>query len=101
MHDATHRTLERWLSAATAWLRLAAALQVGAAGEQVIVDAQGRVLHSHDGLKPHYHEPIYSPGEFRNRPRPLPRTDFNKRSFTIGIGGPVGTGCVRCTHTAR
>jgi len=84
-------------------------VQVGAAGEQVIVDAQGRVLHSHDGLKPHFHEPIYSPGEFRNRPRPLPRTDFHKRSFTIGIGGPVGTGCVRepphrslvrCLHTS-
>lgn len=54
--------------------------------------ADGKVLHSHDGLKPHWHEPIYSPGEFRNRPKPLMRKDFAKRSFTIGIGGPVGTG---------
>mmetsp|Transcript_37317 Transcript_37317/g.81279 ORF Transcript_37317/g.81279 Transcript_37317/m.81279 type:complete len:275 (-) Transcript_37317:434-1258(-) len=59
---------------------------------QTIVTADGKVLHSHDGLKPHYHEPLYSPGEFKNRPKPLMRKDFAKRSFTIGIGGPVGTG---------
>eukprot|EP00959_Pyramimonas_sp_CCMP1952_P047551 992521-Pyramimonas_sp.AAC.1 len=61
-------------------------------GIQTIVTADGKVLHSHDGLKPHFHEPIYSPGEFRNRAKPLMRKDFAKRSFTIGIGGPVGTG---------
>jgi urease accessory protein len=50
------------------------------------------VLHSHDGLAPHYHEPIPSPGEFGARAPPL-RRDYSRRSFTVGIGGPVGTGC--------
>lgn len=51
-----------------------------------------RRLHSHDGLAPHAHEFIPSPGDFKARAMPLDR-DYNKRSFTIGIGGPVGTGC--------
>ncbi|GFP94920.1 urease accessory protein g [Phtheirospermum japonicum] len=52
----------------------------------------GRVYHSHDGLAPHSHEPIYSPGYFSSRAPPLVDRDFNERAFTIGIGGPVGTG---------
>ena len=56
-----------------------------------IVDAQGRVLHSHDGLKPHYHAPIPSAGEFGERAMPLARS-YTRRAFTVGIGGPVGTG---------
>ena len=52
----------------------------------------GRVLHSHDGLKPHSHDPIPSPGHFeRRRPR-KERGDYDERAFTVGIGGPVGTG---------
>ena len=52
----------------------------------------GRTLHSHDGLKPHSHDPIPSPGHFaRRRPR-KERSDYDERSFTVGIGGPVGTG---------
>ena len=47
--------------------------------------------HSHDGLRPHTHEPIPSPGDFNARAPPL-RRDFSHRSFTVGIGGPVGTG---------
>ena len=51
----------------------------------------GRTLHSHDGLKPHSHDPIPSPGHFaRRRPR-KERSDYDERSFTVGIGGPVGT----------
>lgn len=64
------------------------------AGGRTVVelyDANGRRLHSHDGLAPHYHEPIPSPGEFSARPQPLQR-DYTQRSFTVGIGGPVGTG---------
>jgi urease accessory protein len=49
------------------------------------------VVHSHDGLRPHSHEPIPSPGEFAARAPPL-RRDYSARSFTVGIGGPVGTG---------
>jgi urease accessory protein len=62
------------------------------------LDAGGDGDHGGHG---HSHAPLHSPGEFRHRPKPLARSDFHKRSFTIGIGGPVGTGCVRCTHTAR
>ncbi|KAI3826686.1 hypothetical protein L1987_00738 [Smallanthus sonchifolius] len=40
----------------------------------------------------HSHEPIYSPGFFSRRAPPLVTRDFNERAFTIGIGGPVGTG---------
>ncbi|KAK6268497.1 hypothetical protein QUC31_012657 [Theobroma cacao] len=56
------------------------------------VGADGRVYHSHDGLAPHSHEPIYSPGFFSRRAPPLGNRDFNERAFTVGIGGPVGTG---------
>ncbi|OIW00753.1 hypothetical protein TanjilG_19193 [Lupinus angustifolius] len=56
------------------------------------VGADGKVYHSHDGLAPHSHEPIYSPGFFTRRAPPLLNRDFNERAFTIGIGGPVGTG---------
>lgn len=42
--------------------------------------------HDHD----HDHDPD-APGVFHERPAPLAR-DFRQRSFTIGIGGPVGSG---------
>eukprot|EP01018_Ginkgo_biloba_P025721 Gb_05445 [translate_table: standard] len=54
--------------------------------------ADGRKYHTHDGLAPHSHEPIYSPGYFSRRARRLTNRDFKERAFTIGIGGPVGTG---------
>ncbi|KAI5670856.1 hypothetical protein M9H77_11220 [Catharanthus roseus] len=60
------------------------------------VGPDGRVYHSHDGLAPHSHEPIYSPGYFSRRAPPLANRDFNERAFTIGIGGPVGTGALTC-----
>jgi urease accessory protein len=50
------------------------------------------VWHSHDGLAPHSHEPIYSPGDFTKRAPPLASRAFAERAFTVGIGGPVGTG---------
>ncbi|GLT68363.1 hypothetical protein SLA2020_406050 [Shorea laevis] len=56
------------------------------------VGPDGRVYHSHDGLAPHSHEPIYSPGFFSRRAPPILNRDFNERAFTVGIGGPVGTG---------
>ncbi|KAK9279210.1 hypothetical protein L1049_012888 [Liquidambar formosana] len=55
------------------------------------VGPDGRVYHSHDGLAPHSHEPIYCPGYFTRRAPPLHTRDFNERAYTIGIGGPVGT----------
>ena len=39
----------------------------------------------------HTHEHLPSPGFFHNRAAPLDR-DYEKRSFTVGIGGPVGSG---------
>ncbi|RWW46351.1 hypothetical protein BHE74_00047725 [Ensete ventricosum] len=56
------------------------------------VGPDGRVYHSHDGLAPHSHEPIYSPGFFSKRAQPLSDRNFKERAFTVGIGGPVGTG---------
>ena len=52
----------------------------------------GRVLHSHDGLKPHSHDPIPNAGSFVHRRARLTDRDYRDRAFTIGIGGPVGTG---------
>ncbi|MBS1149303.1 MAG: Urease accessory protein UreG [Myxococcaceae bacterium] len=46
--------------------------------------------HDHDGLGEHEHPPI-AQGVFHEREKPLPR-DYRQRAFTIGIGGPVGSG---------
>ena len=47
--------------------------------------------HHHHGPGDHTHEPLDHPGHFHDRDRPLDR-DFKKRAFTVGIGGPVGSG---------
>ncbi|KAG6420552.1 hypothetical protein SASPL_117084 [Salvia splendens] len=60
--------------------------------EESWVGPDGKVYHSHDGLAPHSHDPIESPGYFTRRAPPLLNRDFNERAFTVGIGGPVGTG---------
>ncbi|HEX5222897.1 MAG TPA: urease accessory protein UreG [Verrucomicrobiae bacterium] len=39
----------------------------------------------------HQHGHADSPGHFHERDLPLDR-DFNKRAFTVGVGGPVGSG---------
>ena len=44
----------------------------------------------HDPNHPHSHGPD-GPGTFRERAAPLAR-DFVRRAFTVGIGGPVGSG---------
>ncbi|KAG5401965.1 hypothetical protein IGI04_016572 [Brassica rapa subsp. trilocularis] len=64
----------------------------GGGGDTSWVGPDGRVYHSHDGLAPHSHEPIYSPGYFSRRAPPLNDRNFSERAFTVGIGGPVGTG---------
>jgi urease accessory protein len=43
--------------------------------------------HNHD----HTHEKLSSPGLFRQRAPRRPR-DYHARAFTVGIGGPVGSG---------
>ena len=46
--------------------------------------------HHHDG-NGHTHEHLDHPGHFHERELPLDR-DFKRRAFTVGIGGPVGSG---------
>ncbi|MBK7864600.1 MAG: urease accessory protein UreG [Archangiaceae bacterium] len=49
------------------------------------------IRHAHDGLAEHSHEELHGPGHFHERDAVQAR-DFSKRSFTVGIGGPVGSG---------
>ncbi|MEC9002218.1 MAG: urease accessory protein UreG [Planctomycetota bacterium] len=44
--------------------------------------------HDHD----HEHEHMDHPGLFMERGKPLLNRDYQQRSFTVGVGGPVGTG---------
>ena len=69
--------------------------------------ATGKKLHAHDGLKPHSHDPIPDAGSFLNRRMATYKNrDFAERCFTVGIGGPVGTGKTAlmlqlCRHFAK
>jgi urease accessory protein len=45
----------------------------------------------HDHRHPHDHDDPDGPGVFEQRHAPLGR-DFRSRAFTVGIGGPVGSG---------
>jgi urease accessory protein len=45
----------------------------------------------HDIDHPHEHEHWAHPGHFHDRDAPHAR-DFTQRAFTVGIGGPVGSG---------
>lgn len=47
--------------------------------------------HHHHGEHGHTHEHMDHPGHFHERDQPLDR-DFKQRAFTVGIGGPVGSG---------
>jgi len=47
-------------------------------------------FHTHDAHG-HSHEPRDHPGHFHERELPVER-DFAQRAFTVGIGGPVGSG---------
>jgi len=50
------------------------------------------LLHFHaPGGHGHTRDHADSPGHFHDRDRPLDR-DFKQRAFTVGIGGPVGSG---------
>jgi urease accessory protein len=53
------------------------------------------MAHEHDEHDPgdheHDHESWVHPGRFRDR-EPLRRRDYAQRAFTVGIGGPVGSG---------
>ena len=47
--------------------------------------------HDHDHGSGHTHDHLDHPGHFHERELPLPR-DFSQRAFTVGVGGPVGSG---------
>lgn len=47
--------------------------------------------HSHDHGHGHTHEHMDHPGHFHDREQPLDR-NFRQRAFTVGVGGPVGSG---------
>src|SRR6266498_5817043 len=47
--------------------------------------------HNHDHGNGHTHEHLGHPGHFHDRERALDR-DFTERAFTVGVGGPVGSG---------
>ena len=40
----------------------------------------------------HRHDEWDHPGAFAFRERPRPNRDFSQRAFTVGVGGPVGSG---------
>lgn len=51
-------------------------------------------LHLHSGSHEgngHSHDLLDHPGHFHDRDQPLDR-DFRQRAFTVGVGGPVGSG---------
>lgn len=56
----------------------------------------GHDAHSHDGAgggHGHSHEIYTGPGSYLDREPPIVAgRDFNDRAFTVGIGGPVGSG---------
>lgn len=45
----------------------------------------------HDHPHDHEHEHLEHPGHFHAR-EPVRRRDYSERAFTVGIGGPVGSG---------
>jgi urease accessory protein len=40
----------------------------------------------------HRHDRVEHPGRFTERARTLSHRDFSQRAFTVGVGGPVGSG---------
>jgi urease accessory protein len=47
--------------------------------------------HTHHHGHGHTHEELEHPGHYHEREQPLPR-NYAERAFTVGIGGPVGSG---------
>ena len=57
----------------------------------------GSHAHKH-GETEHSHEIMAGPGEFALRELASPRRTFSERAFTVGIGGPVGSGKTALLH---
>jgi urease accessory protein len=60
-------------------------------------DEDGGHAHYHDGI-PHVHPPMTGPGEFSIRELVSSSRRFSERAFTVGIGGPVGSGKTALLH---
>jgi urease accessory protein len=58
---------------------------------------RGSHTHEHGGIE-HSHEIMASPGEFALRELASPRRKLTERAFTVGIGGPVGSGKTALLH---
>ena len=54
--------------------------------------------HQHGGMK-HSHDRVPAPGEFHLREQMLSTRNFSDRAFTVGIGGPVGSGKTALLHS--
>ncbi len=52
----------------------------------------GGAAHSHGCHEPHTHERFEGPGDFALREMIPVDRDLSQRAFTVGIGGPVGSG---------
>ena len=48
--------------------------------------------HGHGNDHEHSHEHLEHAGRFHERARPRTDRDFSRRAFTVGVGGPVGSG---------
>eukprot|EP01134_Creolimax_fragrantissima_P006878 CFRG6878T1 len=49
--------------------------------------------HSHDGAEHgHTHDIMEHPGIYHEREQPMGRGNYDDRAFTVGVGGPVGSG---------
>ena len=48
--------------------------------------------HDHNHDHGHEHEHLEHPGHFHERARPRTNRDYSRHAFTVGVGGPVGTG---------
>jgi len=59
--------------------------------------AFGEQGHYHDGIF-HIHSRMTGPGEFSIRELVSPSRRFSERAFTVGIGGPVGSGKTALLH---
>ncbi|XP_035828147.1 urease accessory protein UreG [Aplysia californica] len=61
-----------------------------------VVPPPSELSHSHDHgnghTHGHTHDVMENPGTFTDRDLPIYRSDWKQRAFTVGIGGPVGSG---------
>ncbi|XP_006815239.1 uncharacterized protein LOC102805417 [Saccoglossus kowalevskii] len=62
------------------------------AGNVSTSGALGHHHHDHSHEHGHTHEKMDNPGLYTDRMKPELRSNWKQRAFTVGIGGPVGSG---------